>query len=240
MQALASADPAPKRRGRPRSRPAAAGAVDAAEVDKLRAENEALRRALALYQGVAPEEVSLDLLPAEAPAHETTAQPAPILGARHVPRCMPCTSHHSLLCSPGAGRALPLGPAARRSGGSGRLFGCLQARRRRIMWPPFYAIGQCCPRHRYRHRHRHRHRSPRAPLPAPTHAGGSELADALAAGIRWPAPGEGSFWERAPRDAPLPIAAPPERGGAGARDERSMHIVHITAEMAPCAKVCAL
>ena len=26
----------------------------------------------------------------------------------------------------------------------------------------------------------------------------------------------------------------------GARDERSMHIVHITAEMAPCAKVCAL
>ena len=78
-------------------------------------------------------------------------------------------------------------------------------------------------------------------------AGGRGTADPTAApavqvglmeGITWPQPGEDKFWERAPRSAPAPplmgsssSAAPP------ARDADPMHLVHVTAEMAPIAKV---
>ncbi|KAK9846522.1 hypothetical protein WJX81_005900 [Elliptochloris bilobata] len=59
----------------------------------------------------------------------------------------------------------------------------------------------------------------------------------LEAGIAWPVPGESPpFWERPARTAPL------QRGqranGVGAvRDARRLHVVHMTAEMAPIAKV---
>ncbi|KAG2494247.1 hypothetical protein HYH03_007602 [Edaphochlamys debaryana] len=55
-------------------------------------------------------------------------------------------------------------------------------------------------------------------------------------GILWPKPGE-AFWERAPRTEPAPL-----EGGAAdppvvERDAQAQHIIHITAEMAPIAKV---
>lgn len=59
----------------------------------------------------------------------------------------------------------------------------------------------------------------------------------LLEGIAWPTAGEAKFWDRAPRSAPAPpltgssSMAPPEQ------DANPMHIVHITAEMAPIAKV---
>ena len=62
------------------------------------------------------------------------------------------------------------------------------------------------------------------------------LLEQVEAGIVWPQAGS-SFWEQPPRKAPLPVA-PPAGAGAGAkRDPRQLHIVHVTAEMAPVAKV---
>ncbi|KAG1664077.1 hypothetical protein FOA52_011434 [Chlamydomonas sp. UWO 241] len=53
-------------------------------------------------------------------------------------------------------------------------------------------------------------------------------------GIVWPA-NEARFWDRAPRTAPMPVEG---SGGKGVEvDADSMSIVHITAEMAPIAKV---
>lgn len=73
---------------------------------------------------------------------------------------------------------------------------------------------------------------PKAPSPASAPAPGR-----LDAGIAWPARGE-KFWERAPRTAPAPplagasrSAPPPER------DSQPLSIMHISAEMAPIAKV---
>lgn len=63
------------------------------------------------------------------------------------------------------------------------------------------------------------------------------LAQQLEDGIQWPSPEEGSFWERPPRAAPLPLAPPPGAAGGAQRDPRSVQVVHITAEMAPHAKV---
>ncbi|KAL4430366.1 hypothetical protein ABPG77_002172 [Micractinium sp. CCAP 211/92] len=77
---------------------------------------------------------------------------------------------------------------------------------------------------------------------APTKAAPAEpvksLAEQLEEGIRWPSPEEGNFWERPPRTAPLPLA-PPAGSGTRAvpRDPCAFHVVHITAEMAPYAKV---
>ncbi len=55
-------------------------------------------------------------------------------------------------------------------------------------------------------------------------------------GIEWPKPDEQRFWDRAPRSSLAPIVLtpppPPEQ------DANPMHIIHITAEMAPIAKVC--
>ena len=55
-------------------------------------------------------------------------------------------------------------------------------------------------------------------------------------GIQWPSPNEARFWDRSPRTSLAPIddgasSTPPEQ------DADPMHIVHITAEMAPIAKV---
>lgn len=124
----------------------------AAEVERLKAENEALRAALAGYQQCGPAEVSLEA-PAAAAAGEAGAEGAAAAAA-----------------------GAPAKPA----------------------------------------------------LP---------LAQQLEQGIQWPSPEEGSFWERPPRAAPLPLAPPPGAAGAAQRDPRSVQVVHITAEMAPHAKV---
>ncbi|KAI7843173.1 hypothetical protein COHA_003157 [Chlorella ohadii] len=124
----------------------------AAEVERLKAENEALRAALAGYQQCGPAEVSLEA-PAAAAAGEVGAEGAAAAAA-----------------------GAPAKPA----------------------------------------------------LP---------LAQQLEQGIQWPSPDEGSFWERPPRAAPLPLAPPPGAAGAAQRDPRSVQVVHITAEMAPHAKV---
>jgi len=64
------------------------------------------------------------------------------------------------------------------------------------------------------------------------------LKDALRDGIAWPSPNEPKFWDRAPRSEPMPpLASPPGSVLSTERDSTPMHIVHITAEMAPIAKV---
>lgn len=68
-------------------------------------------------------------------------------------------------------------------------------------------------------------------------ASGVGLLARLETGIKWPTPEEGNFWERAPRHTPLPLTPTPPSTAAAQRDPRSFHVVHITAEMAPCAKV---
>ncbi|GIM11576.1 hypothetical protein Vretimale_15059 [Volvox reticuliferus] len=55
-------------------------------------------------------------------------------------------------------------------------------------------------------------------------------------GILWPTAGE-RFWERAPRSAPCPLARSPAQQRPQERDSNTLHVVHITAEMAPIAKV---
>lgn len=59
----------------------------------------------------------------------------------------------------------------------------------------------------------------------------------MEAGIKWPKPEEGSFWERPPRDVPMPLTPPGGTAAAVQKDPRAFHVVHITAEMAPIAKV---
>ncbi|GAB4815898.1 hypothetical protein N2152v2_002944 [Parachlorella kessleri] len=61
------------------------------------------------------------------------------------------------------------------------------------------------------------------------------LLERLEAGIVWPQPGS-AFWEQQPRTAPLPVAPPAGTVAGAKRDPRQLHIVHITAEMAPVAK----
>ncbi|CAK0748133.1 hypothetical protein CVIRNUC_001816 [Coccomyxa viridis] len=58
----------------------------------------------------------------------------------------------------------------------------------------------------------------------------------LEEGIKWPSSAQHAFWEHAPRRKHLSIgdASP---SGASARDERTLHVVHMAAEMAPIAKV---
>lgn len=59
----------------------------------------------------------------------------------------------------------------------------------------------------------------------------------IAAGIHWPDPAtETAFWERPPRDAPVSIGGAANHAAAD-KDRRSLHVVHMTAEMAPIAKV---
>ncbi|KXZ52394.1 hypothetical protein GPECTOR_9g438 [Gonium pectorale] len=55
-------------------------------------------------------------------------------------------------------------------------------------------------------------------------------------GILWPTPGE-AFWERAPRTSPAPLAPGGSSQPPAPRDPQPLHIVHLTAEMAPIAKV---
>ena len=65
-------------------------------------------------------------------------------------------------------------------------------------------------------------------------APGELLNPATDATIRWPHPGENPpFWEREPYPAPLPS----EDDARGVACENPLHVVHITAEMAPIAKV---
>jgi glycogen synthase len=76
-----------------------------------------------------------------------------------------------------------------------------------------------------------------------------ELKTRLRAGIRWPLPGETAFWERPPRESPLPLPAslagsssttmPARPGSTHFASPRGtpLHVVHVTAEMAPVAKV---
>ena len=55
--------------------------------------------------------------------------------------------------------------------------------------------------------------------------------------IEWPTPDENPpFWERAPYPAPLPGDGDDE-AMAAKRDPNPLHVVHVTAEMAPIAKV---
>lgn len=75
-----------------------------------------------------------------------------------------------------------------------------------------------------------------AASPAAAPATAADIVTQLEAGIKWPSPQEGNFWERPPREAPMPLGPPTPAGGA-TRDPRSFHVVHITAEMAPHAKV---
>ncbi|BDA42114.1 Glycogen synthase 1 [Coccomyxa sp. Obi] len=58
---------------------------------------------------------------------------------------------------------------------------------------------------------------------------------AIEKGIRWPEPSEEAFWERSPRSEPVSLGA--SGSGSSVRDPRSLHVVHMTAEMAPIAKV---
>ncbi|GLC45319.1 hypothetical protein PLESTB_000309300 [Pleodorina starrii] len=55
-------------------------------------------------------------------------------------------------------------------------------------------------------------------------------------GILWPTAGE-RFWERAPRTAPAPLECGAAQQPPLQRDANPLHIVHVTAEMAPIAKV---
>ncbi|EFJ39907.1 hypothetical protein VOLCADRAFT_108446 [Volvox carteri f. nagariensis] len=58
------------------------------------------------------------------------------------------------------------------------------------------------------------------------------------AGILWPqASGGEKFWERAPRTAPAPLDRGAVQEPPVERDANTLHVVHITAEMAPIAKV---
>ncbi len=62
-----------------------------------------------------------------------------------------------------------------------------------------------------------------------------DLLEQVEAGIIWPTPGS-NFWEQPTRKVPLPLAPPASLAG-GKRDSRQLHVVHVTAEMAPIAKV---
>lgn len=67
---------------------------------------------------------------------------------------------------------------------------------------------------------------------------GDDLMRALEGGIIWPSAGGDDnrpFWEREPRREPLFVGGMETR--TATRDQRSLHVVHMTAEMAPCAKV---
>lgn len=63
----------------------------------------------------------------------------------------------------------------------------------------------------------------------------------LESGILWPAPGgEPNFWDRAARATPIPVASQDGAGSSnagGTAPDKLLHVVHVTAEMAPIAKV---
>lgn len=61
------------------------------------------------------------------------------------------------------------------------------------------------------------------------------LEGKLSAGVRWPSQQEDAFWERPPRNEPLLVGGmqPPPT----VKDSTPLHVVHLTAEMAPLAKV---
>lgn len=52
--------------------------------------------------------------------------------------------------------------------------------------------------------------------------------------IAWPSPGE-KFWDRAPTHQPLQLSGGSD--DSAIKDARSLEVVHVTAEMAPIAKV---
>mmetsp|Transcript_9372 Transcript_9372/g.23219 ORF Transcript_9372/g.23219 Transcript_9372/m.23219 type:complete len:657 (-) Transcript_9372:563-2533(-) len=64
----------------------------------------------------------------------------------------------------------------------------------------------------------------------------SELRDMLTHGINWPTPGE-RFWERSPRNTPFPLQLEDSVRIPKERDAQALHIVHISAELAPIGKV---
>lgn len=77
------------------------------------------------------------------------------------------------------------------------------------------------------------------PATSPPPPASSSSSSSLESGIRWPTPGESPpFWERPAREAPAPPVAegaPPS--APPPPPARPLSVVHITAEMAPCAKV---
>lgn len=70
-----------------------------------------------------------------------------------------------------------------------------------------------------------------APVQSP-----SDILEQLEKGIKWPTPGSPAFWEHPARDAPLPLTDGPFPPDAHL-PPCNLHIVHVTAEMAPVAKV---
>lgn len=64
---------------------------------------------------------------------------------------------------------------------------------------------------------------------------GSLMAE-LEKGINWPSPGD-KFWETEPRSSPFSYDLGPNNLPAPPKDPKPLHIVHLTAEMAPLAKV---
>ncbi|EIE18024.1 soluble starch synthase [Coccomyxa subellipsoidea C-169] len=61
--------------------------------------------------------------------------------------------------------------------------------------------------------------------------------EVIEGGISWPQPQEEAFWERPPRSEAELWHAGASSSGPVVRDQRSLHVVHMTAEMAPIAKV---
>lgn len=64
---------------------------------------------------------------------------------------------------------------------------------------------------------------------------GADLETQLQKGIKWPTAGEREFWDRPAREQALLVGGMETR--AATKDQRQLHVVHVTAEMAPCAKV---
>ncbi|CAG9460980.1 unnamed protein product [Pedinophyceae sp. YPF-701] len=78
---------------------------------------------------------------------------------------------------------------------------------------------------------------PAAPEADPYQMDSEALVAAISRGIAWPQPGE-AFWERPARTEPMPFSVGGEdEFGPPPVDARRMSIVHLTAEMAPYAKV---
>ena len=183
-------------------------------VQALQAENLALRRALSRVQGVPPEEVTACM------SHMSSLW-----------QCMALSSNENKHCSLQV--VIEDADATSRPEGAGRVA----------------------------------EEQKGGSAPASVSAPPEEVSlEAIESGIRWPDPiAEPAFWERPPRDVPLSNSeAPPFPAGIalsavhkssrrtqamtgmahagstsapGVRDQRQLHVVHMTAEMAPIAKV---
>lgn len=59
----------------------------------------------------------------------------------------------------------------------------------------------------------------------------------LELGVSWPTPNT-KFWEQPARVAPMPVDVGAGSNSVEPRDSRMLDVVHLTAELAPIAKVC--